>query len=117
MSTQLIQQVQALTGITKRQYSRQLYKSGMEYLTYYTDGDTSAIFNTIQRDDYWAWWFNQFEIADKQFVNGYRNYLLGDASVIDWLRREWIDTHKPLQLRVYPPQQLFKPERKEPRHA
>jgi hypothetical protein len=110
-------QILQLTGITAEHYSETVWQYGIAYLEHYTDGDTEAVNATIQRAEFWAWYKNQWQLIDRKFAACYKYYSGADASITEWLRKEWLKEHQPGSLRAYPHQFILNPKRKEVQHA
>ena len=99
--------IQAMLELSPAAYNTMQYERGIAYLQTILDGDTDS-FNILSASaDYWTWWINQWNLADRKWLDDVldRTFLPGFAQLIpEYLaihRVEW-DNH------IYPNNTLIR---------
>jgi hypothetical protein len=94
-ASEIKQAVCTQLGITEFEYDREVFESGVHFIEFVI-GDFEYIKRVISYNNkYWAWWNNQFQLADMRLLNS------GISKI------EWYKSHSPAGTLVYPPEALF----------
>ncbi|KAB2918716.1 MAG: hypothetical protein F9K23_00850 [Bacteroidetes bacterium] len=99
-------QVLAMLGITAEEYFELVFASGVAYAEANSFCHLIAQLKTHSAL-YWAWWENQFAIADDVFLHSYQ-YAGKNEGLLRFLRTEWKKAHLPEKIKAFPPNEVLK---------
>lgn len=94
------QRIQKLLGITADQYAEYVWDLGLKYAYHYTNEDDEAVRFMTQCKSYWAWWQNQFDLIDEQFIACYGRF--ENPASREAIINAWLYDHSPSSLRAFP---------------
>lgn len=94
-ASEIKQKVMDQVGISEFDYDHEVFEAGVAFI-HTICGEMKDIVRIISYNKkYWAWWNNQFQIADLRMLEH------------PITKTDWLNMHSPSECMVYPPSAMF----------
>lgn len=95
------------TGIPLGMYNRHVYDAARAWIMLMIWNDEELVQRMTEQPEFWAWWVNQWNQREDQFVTGYVEFFISSDNFSTFLSTQWLKIHEVEALKMEAPKEVI----------